>query len=212
MRFPLQIKSMIRQQPEDLDLQPEISASPFRGLMESIIGVAALTHLGFLIAFYLAGLTLLAYVNIASILCYVLAYFLARRGAIAPALVLTVIEVTGHAVVATLILGLESGFQYYLTLVIPVAVTSTIRSPIVKGAMVFGIVCIYFGLELSLRHQAPPQIPSSTALDRLYYFNILAYLLLLTFVSSRFFYVMKRAQEALYGMAHTDPLTHLHNR
>jgi len=196
----------------DTNRLPEILASPFGILMEITTVVAGLAHLGFLIVFFLAGLHWLAIVNIASILCYVLAYFLARRGAISKSLVLTVLEVVAHAVVTTLLIGWSSGFQYYLAFLIPIAVTSAIRSPWIKGALVVTVACIYLGLDMAVRDRPPSDLLTKEMLTGLYYFNLVAYQVLLTVIASRFFYMINRAQKALYELANSDALTHLHNR
>jgi len=196
----------------DPDRLPEILASPFSILIEITTVVAGLAHIGFFVVFYFSGLHWLVIVNIASILCYVLAYLLARRGAISKALILTVLEVVGHAVVTTLVIGWSGGFQYYLAFLIPIAVTSAIRSPWIKGTLAITVACIYLALDLALRDKPASELLTKEMLTGLYYFNLVAYQVLLTVIASRFFYMINRAQNALYELANSDVLTRLHNR
>jgi diguanylate cyclase (GGDEF)-like protein len=188
--------------------QPEA----FRALMQGIGVIAGLTHVAFGSLFYWAGVTTLAYINIGSVLCYVAVFVLARRGAVERAWALAVLEVLGHAILAVAMIGWDTGFHYYILLVIPVAVISSIRPVSIKAVTVLGVMLCYLVLDISFRHQGPAKELSPAVVDGLHYFNVLGVMIILIFLAGYYYYLINKAATALREMATTDPLTKLKNR
>jgi diguanylate cyclase (GGDEF)-like protein len=188
--------------------QPEA----FRSLLKGISVVAGFTHIAFCALFFWAGVTTLAYINVGSILSYVAVFVLAHRGAIEKAWAVTVLEVLGHAILAVWVIGWDSAFHYYILLVIPVAVISSIRPVSLKAATVLGVMLTYLVLDVALRHQGPARTLPPGVIDGLHYFNVVGVMVILIFLAGYYYYLINQASAALHEMASTDPLTRLKNR
>ena len=194
--------------PLDDATQPEA----FRALVQGIGVIAGLTHVCFCALFFWSGVTSLAYVNIGSVLSYVCVFELARRGAIEKAWALTVLEVLGHAILAVAVIGWDTGFHYYILLVIPVAVISSIKPVSLKAATVLGVMLTYLVLDIAFRHQGPAKELSMLVVDGLHYFNVVGVMVILIFLAGYYYYLINKTASALHDMASTDPLTRLKNR
>jgi diguanylate cyclase (GGDEF)-like protein len=188
--------------------QPEA----FRVLMQGVAVVAGLTHLAFLALFHWAGVAALADVNVGSVLCYVGVFLLARRHKTGQALMLATAEVLGHAILAVAVIGWETGFHYYILLVIPVAVISSIRPLALKAGTVMAVMLSYLTLDIAFRHRAASGALSSGVVDGLHYFNVLGAMVILIFLAGFYFHLIDQSARALRDMAETDPLTQLKNR
>jgi diguanylate cyclase (GGDEF)-like protein len=184
----------------------------FRGLLQATSVVAALTHVAFCMLFLWSGVGVLAAVNVGSVLFYTWTFFLARRGHVGTVWWLTVFEVIGHALLATVLIGWGSGFHHYMLLLIPVTVVGTIPQLWLKVAAVAAEVVAYVVLDLLLRQGTPPHPVPPAVLSSLYYFNMLGAMLFLAFLAGYYHHLIERAQAALRAMADTDPLTRLRNR
>jgi len=163
-------------------------------------------------AVLLSGVTTLAYINIGSILSYVCVFELARRGAIEKAWALTILEVLGHAILAVAFIGWDTGFHYYILLVIPVAVISSIKPVSLKAATVLGVMFTYLFLDIAFRHQGPAKELSVLVVDGLHYFNVVGVMVILIFLAAYYYYLINKTASELQDMASTDPLTRLKNR
>ena len=183
----------------------------FAVLLQGASVAAGLTHILFLTLFVWAGVDLLAAANVLSIACYVCTFELSRRRRIGSAFGLVVAEVVAHGVLASLLLGWQSGFNLYLLLVIPVTIVCPIR-PAPKAVAVVGQGLGFLALDLLLRHSTPPTRLPGGVLEVFYYSNTAAMLSILAFEASCYYVLMTQAQAALRLAAGTDPLTHLHNR
>ena len=190
------------------DAQPEA----FRQLMKGIGVLAGLTHVSFCALFLWAGVDVLAWVNVGSVLSYVAVYWLAQHGQVGRAWALTVIEVLGHAVLAEWLIGWDSGFHYYVLLVIPVTVLSSIRPLVLKAATVAGVMMIYLALDVVLRRRMPPFLLPDVAVSGLQYFNVVGVMVILVFLAGFYYYLINSAEATLRKLATTDPLTQLRNR
>jgi diguanylate cyclase (GGDEF)-like protein len=188
--------------------QPEA----FRALLQGIGVIAGLTHVAFCSLFFWAGVTNLAWVNVFSVLSYVAVFVLARRGQIDKAWALTIFEVLGHAIVAVAMIGWDTGFHYYILLVIPVAVISSIRPVSLKGATVLGVMFTYLGLDIAFRHTGPARELSMAVIDGLHYFNVVGVMIILIFLAGYYYLLINRATHSLRELASVDPLTQLLNR
>lgn len=187
-------------------------ADALRILLKGIAIVAGLTHIAFLSLFHWAGVEALAIVNVASVLCYVWTFWLAHRGRIGLCWAVTALEVVAHAILAVCVIGLASGFHFYILLVIPVAVISNFRSLAVKVMLVSILTMIYLGMDMLLLRRPPMVALPTTVIDGLHYFNVLGTVLILIFLAAYYHYLISKAEANLRAMATTDPLTQLINR
>ncbi|MDF3009769.1 MAG: hypothetical protein K0S03_565, partial [Burkholderiales bacterium] len=84
--------------------------------------------------FALAGATALAWINVASVALWVTLIWLHLAGHLRAAGMLAFFEVTAHAILAVMLVGWDTGFQYYL-LVLAAALFFTALGPMpVKAA------------------------------------------------------------------------------
>ncbi len=188
--------------------QPEA----FRSLLMGIAVIAGLTHVAFCGLFFWTGVTNLAWINVGSILSYVAVFALAYRNSIDKAWALTILEVLGHAILAVAMIGWDTGFHYYILLVIPVAVISSIRPVSLKGATVLGVMFTYLGLDIAFRHTGPARELSMAVVDGLHYFNVVGVMIILIFLAGYYYFLINRATHSLRELASVDPLTQLLNR
>ena len=137
---------------------------------------------------------------------------LARRDIVGKAWALTIAEVLGHAILAVAVLGWDAGFHYYILLVIPVAVISSIRPVGLKAVTVLGVMLTYLGLDIAFRQQGPAKDLSPLVIDGLHYFNVVGVMVILIFLAGYYYYLINKTATALREMASTDPLTRLRNR
>lgn len=184
----------------------------FGALLHGIAVIAGLTHLAFCGLFFWAGVDALAYINVGSVVLYVSVFFWARRGRIHRAWFATVSEVMGHAVLAVAVIGWNSGFHYYILLVIPVAAVSAIRPVWLRAGVVLLAMLSYLAMDIQLRHSTPPHRLPGVVLDGLHYFNVLGVMVILLFLAAYYYQLINEAEARLRAVAATDPLTQLHNR
>lgn len=171
----------------------------FKGLLQCIAGIALPTHIAFLSIFAWCKVDLLAIVNVFSCACFVAVFFLARRNKINLALAMTGVEVVGHAVLASFVIGWASGFHHYVLLVLPVLVMSNLRPLWVKALATFTVAMAYLGLDLLLRNSTPPHQLPIPVQDGLHYFNIFGTMLIMVFLAGVYYFLINRANEALRG-------------
>jgi diguanylate cyclase (GGDEF)-like protein len=190
----------------------EAPVQAYGGMMQGVCVLAAFTHLCFLGLFLWAGVTFMAVVNVASMLCYVLGYVLARQGRVEQTTFVAAVEVPAHAVLATLAIGWDSGFYQYILLILPVLVVSNVRPLALKGIIGLAVAALYLALDWACRGRGAPIGLPPGVLEGLYYFNVVGTMVILTFLAAVYYHLINQAQAALREMASTDPLTRLRNR
>jgi diguanylate cyclase (GGDEF)-like protein len=190
----------------------DTQAKTFATVLPWICVVGGLTHALFLGLFLWAGVMPLALANVASVLVYLAAFGLARRGKTELVTFLVGTEIVAHAVVATLVIGWASGFGTYIVLTLPVLVVSGLRSRVVKIGGVLLLAALYLGLDWRYSgRQAAVPVAQFVVLS-LHYFNAVGVMAILTFLAALYAYVINETQGALREMAGSDPLTGLRNR
>lgn len=187
-------------------------ATTFGAFMQCVGLLSALVHTTFLLVFWWAGVNSMALFNVGSVLVHVVVFYIARRGRSQLAFVIAGTEVAAHGMAATLVLGWNSGFHYYLLLILPVAVFSGRTSWLFKSSVVAGTACSYLALNLYTRHTPPWHVVSTPVLDGLQYGNALNLMASLTILASFYYYLIQQSEAALRLIATTDPLTQLRNR
>lgn len=188
------------------------TAGAFWRLMHQVALVAGATHVMFIGLFYGLGATAMAWLNFGSVLLFGASYacLRLRRNLLASSLIVT--EILLHAFVAVRAIGWDSGFHYYLLVMVPVAVVSRVRLPAIKPLLVGGTLCSYVLLDHAMRTHQPWQTLDPVTLSALRYFNIAVTFLLLAYLSSLYLSMVTKAERKLRALATTDPLTQLLNR
>lgn len=190
----------------------QVTTSVFWRLMMRVCLVGGLTHGVFGLLFYELGASILAWVNVGSVLMFAFSFFLLRKKHNNLAVLLVFIELFGHAGLAVRMIGWESGFNYYLLLVAPIIVTSNFRNTHSKLLLVVAVCFFYLMLDGVIRDLTPVYSLSSTAINGLRYFNIVVTFVLLTYLSFIYMGMIKKAESQLQWAASTDALTGLLNR
>lgn len=188
------------------------TASAFWKLMHKVAVVAGATHVMFLGLFYGLGAHSLAWVNLGSVILFATSYLCLKKRLNVLAVSLIVAEILAHAVLAVRAIGWDSGFHYYLLVVVPIVVISQMKIPAFKPALIGLLLTVYVGMDYALRGLQPYDQLGTQTLAALRYFNIAVTFLLLTYLSSIYLKLVTKAEQDLRVLATTDPLTHLLNR
>jgi len=184
----------------------------FPRLMLAISVIAGLAHLSFIFLFDSIGVGAMARANVASVLVYALTALLTQHGHTRLALQIMAVEIVLHGSVATALIGWTSGFHYYLILIIPVAIVSTLYRPVTKATLAVMVGLFYMALDMNFRQATPAIEVQPRMLAGLHYFNQAATLLILGLLATLYYRMVRSAEDSLRELACTDPLTQLHNR
>jgi diguanylate cyclase (GGDEF)-like protein len=172
--------------------------------------LAAVVDVALLVFFLAVNSPLLAWLNVASIAMYATAYVLITRRKNITALVLIWTEVLAHAAIGTMLVGWDSGFNYYLLMFIPaIVVSSSGLRMYVPLALLF---VAYLALHWAAQHFGAQAPLGNTALLFLNVFNVSIFFCMASY-TARFYYTLVRRTEAkLRELATRDTLTGLANR
>ncbi len=191
----------------------------FRWILRNTLRGGLMVYLLYLVLFLALGLKLMVAVNVVCVLGYVVALRELRRGSVRVPFVVTALANMGHAIAATVVVGLSTGFFIHIPFVTVLAFLQPHVSRV--GRSLWGAVTlvaftgiIVFGELTTNLVRLPPLTDASLAI-----FNATAFVVSVGFLA----YV---AQEAAQGaerdlrialarldeLARTDPLTGLLNR
>jgi sigma-B regulation protein RsbU (phosphoserine phosphatase) len=155
-----------------------------------------LPHSLFIAIFALIGVRTLALFNIISVILWVTALILHRRGYISQGYFLITIENIAHAAVCTVVIGWDTGFQYYV-LVQPACVFflqwSTARKAIIAAIYSFAYVAMNYYANVSVPNIELSQIYIAV----LNYGNIIAICLILASIGYIYYRAAISAEEKL---------------
>lgn len=189
-----------------------VQADAFKAVLRGVTLTCGFTHLGFFTLFLLSSVPVLAYASVVSMSGFALAFHLTQTKHVAKAWAVTVLSALAHSIAAVLIIGWGAGFHSYILLMIPAAVISSIRPLLLKASTVLGLMLIYLGLDVALRHRgAVHQLPE-LVMEGLHYFNMVGIMVMLVSFAGYYFYVLEKASTALRQLSQTDSLTQLKNR
>ena len=188
------------------------AASAFWKLMYQVAVVAGATHVLFVCLFYSLGATTLAWINVCSVLLFSATYVCLRLRRNLMASCLIVGEILFHASLATRAIGWDSGFHYYMLLVAPVVVISTIERRHLKTILNIGVLLAYVSMDAFMRDLPPYDTLAPQALAVLRGVNIAITVGLMTYLSALHMKLVRQAEKKLRVLATTDPLTQLLNR
>lgn len=192
-----------------------------------ILTGAAVIHFVFMVAFYLMHVYFMGIYNTAIvILYYACSKIISNIKELGRLYFIVMGEVLLHSCLATIMVGWNFGFMFYLTALIPISfyLAFSIRSfrrKLIYPFVTAGIVFFLYMFILTLAHAITPVYPDTPAAFRLFftYINIIIGLVL-NFLFSALFAIevnsmqlrMETEQERLEDEASYDPLTHFLNR
>lgn len=174
--------------------------------------VAAATHLMFAGLFYWLGVNTMAWVNLGSVTLFTVSYACLKTRRNMAASVLIVSEILLHAILAVLSIGWDSGFHYYLLVMVPVVVISTMRQRSSKYLLSSLVFVLYLVLDFTMHRTRPMHDLNPEVLSALRCFNVAVTFALLFYLSNLYMKLVSKAEKQLRQLATTDPLTQLLNR
>lgn len=184
----------------------------FLGLLTVATLIAGVAHLVFIFLFDSAGVNWMARANVASVLIYVLSAWLTYHGRHFVAMGLIVGEILLHGLLAVVVIGWDSGFHYYIVLVVPVVILSNLHKTWFKLLVATSVAVFYMVLDFLFRGVQPVQTLAPAMLQGLHYFNLASSLLMLAVLAFAYYRLVANAEASLRDQACTDPLTQLRNR
>ncbi len=191
-----------------------------------LTGIAVI-HFVFMVAFYITGVYFMAIYNTAVVLLY---FYLSRIISdikdLGKIYFVVLAEVVIHSCLATIFVGWNFGFMYYLAGLIPASFYLAFSITVFRRKLLYpfvtaGVIFVAYMTILTSAHFISPVYPNVSAGFRIFftYMNILIGLSI-TFLFSALFAVevnsmqlrMETEQERLEDEASYDPLTHFLNR
>ena len=120
----------------------------FGWVLQQMMWVCLVSHMLFLVVFSVVGVRSLVLVNVGSVSDYLVGVALLRRGRIRAAFVIGVVEVTVHAVAASIVLGWASGFHVYIPILAVLAFLFPQGRLAAMQRLAVVLTVIYTGLAL----------------------------------------------------------------
>ena len=169
-------------------------------------------HIAFIPLFFWIHLEPLVFFNFFSVMAWLFAYVLNRKGYHAEAVALIALEVVLHAIVATIFLGWESGFHYYLLSLVLVLFINHKQSLLMLGAETSMIFCLYVWLLLSTKGLSYQDITHIEVINGFQFMNIAINFFAIGLLGYGLRTSSMRAEWEMEQLAITDSLTGLYNR
>ncbi|MET0349986.1 MAG: GGDEF domain-containing protein, partial [Rhizobacter sp.] len=158
------------------------------------------------------GATRIALCSLAFTALWGVIYGLLRGRYNRPAVLLVWVAICGHSTLATLGLGWDSGFHYYVLLMVPVMFVSPGRRDVTRVLLGVLLAVFYVALDVMARRTVPLEPIAPGALDWVRFFNMVSTFFVLGYLAHVYFGVVGVAESHLRALATTDPLTGLANR
>lgn len=181
-------------------------------VINNIAYLGFLAHSLFIVLFYWLGVTPLAFLNVISVMAWVVAFYINKKGRHRDAIILLAGEVILHAFMAVYFLGWESGFHYYLVPLIPFMFFNHRQTtPIIIGEAALLFIS-YISLYI-YTNQAGNYIEIEPfVLNALLYTNIAVNFIALGIIGYYFRVASIHSEKEMERLATTDTLTKLFNR
>jgi diguanylate cyclase (GGDEF)-like protein len=176
-------------------------------------------HFLFIFLFALLNLPSMRNFNIFSCVIFCVCFLLNQRGYTHIAVLIGTAEILAHATLAVVMIGWESGFHYYILGLTPLIYYSQLWRTTFKNLLVTFLCFVYITLFLVTQTNLPLRTISQQQMSMVGGINIITIFIVFAVVSH--FYRsaanhaeegLKRANQKLEYLAHTDPLTKLINR
>jgi len=191
----------------------------FRWILTNMLWFGLVVHVLFMALFFGLGVWSLGVVNVASVLSYLLALLLLRRGHVDAPFAIGGVEVVAHASLVTLVLGIRPGFFVYL----PLLTVLTFLNPrtSLRTKVLWGLVqaLMFMAVVATAETFRPVLALDPAALRMLMVFNAALFVGSLSFLTHVVSEAARSAERDLRAalarvdeMARADALTGLLNR
>ncbi|MFZ4287444.1 diguanylate cyclase [Variovorax sp. HJSM1_2] len=180
-------------------------------MVQRVVVMAACVDVLLFILFHLLDSPFLAWMNVASVAIYAVAYALLQRRRNVLALVLIWAEVLGHAAIGTMLIGWGAGFHYYLMMFIPAIVVS--NAPRRQAVcLVLLLLAFYLGLDMAAEAYGPWTPLNRWGVHVVNAFNVSIVFAMFSYVAHVYRNAVVHAEQRLHELATRDSLTGLSNR
>ncbi|HZM37425.1 MAG TPA: adenylate/guanylate cyclase domain-containing protein [Burkholderiales bacterium] len=159
--------------------------------------IALAWHALFILLFALVGATPLAWINVASVAIWVLVIWLHLEGYLRSGVVLCVLEVTLHAVLAVMLVGWDTGFQYYLLVLAATTFFTPLGPMPLKAASAAGVGGLFALLFFLYADTTPPIALETWVSDAMYVGNVLSTFFVIGATVANYDLITLRAEAAL---------------
>ncbi len=199
--------------------QIHIDCLPFYNTASNVSILAFIAHTGFILLFLWLRIPLLVYFNLFSVILYGVCYLLIRKGFFFYSMAIGGTEIVLHAVLTLQLIGINSGFQYYMLIIIPFLFLCPLLGMGIKVAASFLLGGFFLGFRLFSSLHPPQYILSPNLLFYMDNMNILIVFLAIVIMTYSYSKTantsaqkLRKTNSALSKLASTDPLTGLPNR
>jgi len=158
--------------------------------------IGVFIHAFFIVIFALIGVTILALFNVLSVILWAAAFLMHRKGYFGLALLLAYFEVIAHATLCVIVIGWDTGFQYYV-LLNPATVFLTPFSTPRKVAIAAIFGCSYAAMNYYANISVPYIELNSLYIVAFNYGNIFSFLSTLALISYIYYTVTINSEEKL---------------
>jgi diguanylate cyclase (GGDEF)-like protein len=192
--------------------QLTMESSRFQLFVRQALILALSVHTLFLMLFVALNIPMLIMAHIASVVLYILAIRLSRSSAFKTIAALIWIDLFGHALISSEVLGWQSGFHLYLLLLIPITFLYDVKPQSRRILLVEVSVVLYLLLDYHLYDQAAMvELPPIYAMLIRYLNAIVCFAGLSYQLHFYATYWQDRGYQSV-DKSDTDKLTGLHNR
>lgn len=191
----------------------------FHIILNNSVIITLVGHFLLIPLFIYLGIQELAVLNFVSCIASIICLILIQQNRFTAVFFISLIDTVSHAVLASLLLGWESGFHYFILCLIPFIFFSPITKNSVKIFITSLCAVTYLSTKIALVHFAPIYTLSHSALlffNTAIILSLFAYLAFLSFSYSlaarNVEHDLLKINRKLEELASLDPLTGLINR
>lgn len=161
--------------------------------------MAFLLHLSWIFIFWRLGILPLSYINIASVVIWIVNIAILRYwGAVLTAVVVGSAEVVTHQYLAIYYLGWGYGFQYYLLVVVAFAFMMNFRNLVIPGLMFVVCLLAFLGFYYEVQYWKMPHVDlGSTVREGFLIANVVSAFAIIAMMSYVYSEAARRAEALL---------------
>ncbi len=184
----------------------------FQLFVRQAILAAISVHVLFLLVFVYFSIPVLIVTNIGSLLLYIIALWLLRARSFKAIAALIWIDLIGHSLISSEVLGWQSGFHFYLLLLVPMSFLYAFKSQAKRIFFIEAVLVIYLLLDYhSYGSPVMFELPSFYSM-LVRYINLVIFFIGLSYQLYVYNFLLQEDESPIPESATTDQLTGLDNR